>query len=83
MVVPGQTDWRRRALLQRALRSAWPIILHPKTFSGAMPHDSSAYSSKNSRPHTNKQRSQSVSKEDSRTIKRRHAQASPVLGSCR
>lgn len=82
MVVPGQTDWRRRALLQRALSSAWPIILHPKTFSGAIPHEFSAYSSKNSRPHTNKQRSQSL-EGGPRTIKRRHAQASPVSGCCR
>lgn len=82
MFVPGQTDWRRRALLQRGLCSAWPIILHPKTFSGARTHDSSAYSSKNSRLHTNKQRSQSL-EGGPRSIKRRHAQASPVLGCCR
>ena len=42
MVVPGQTDWRRAALLQRALCRAWPIILHPKTLAGARPDDSSA-----------------------------------------
>lgn len=28
MVVPGQTDWRWRALLKRTLYSARPIILH-------------------------------------------------------
>lgn len=60
MAVSGQTDWRWRALPQRALHSAWPIILHPKTLSGARANDSSAYRSENSRLHTNQQRSQSL-----------------------
>lgn len=60
MAVPGQTDWRWRALLQRALRSSRPIILHPKTLSGTRTYDSSAYSSKNLRLHTNNLRSQSL-----------------------
>lgn len=79
MAVPGQTDWQWTALLQRALRSTRPIILHPKTLSGARTHDSSAYSSKNLRLHTNNLRSQSL-EGGTPDLKRRHAQASPVLG---
>lgn len=60
MAVPGQTDWRRTALPPEALCGAWPIILHPKTLSGATAGDSSAYRSKNSRLHLNNQRSQGV-----------------------
>lgn len=60
MVVSGQTDWRRRALLERALLSVGPIILHPKTLSGARATDSSAYRSRNSRLDANQQRSQSL-----------------------
>lgn len=43
-----------------ALCGAWPIILHPKTLSGATAGDSSAYRSKNSRLHIDNQRSQGV-----------------------
>lgn len=82
MVVPGQTDWRRGRFSRRALCSAWPIILHPKTFSGAGTVAPALTAAKTPDP-TQTSTTVEVLKEDPISIKRRHAQASPVLGCCR
>lgn len=82
MVVPGQTDWRWEALLQETLYSACPIILHPR-LSVEPSHMTPALTAAKTRDSTQIARKVKVSLEHPRTIKRRHAQSSPVLDCCR